>query len=191
MPRFWSTLSTIPISLALWISPIHAPVRPVVAGPGIPPAIHKPKTPPKATHRSRKTIAIPTKPKHSRRFRRRVGWLARIIQAEAGDQSFNARLAVGDVVLNRMRSGIFPDSIRGVILQAGQFSTVSFGTFFSAIPTTRDRQIARFALKGWNIVPHALYFFSLPLPAGSWMYGLPDCQAHDAMWFCAAPSSAS
>ena len=120
---------------------------------------------------------------------KRRHWLAQLVQAEAGDQTFYAKLAVADVVVNRIKSMIFPSSLLGVILQPGQFSTVSNGTFYDAIPTQSDLVAAKFALAGWNIVPNRLYFFSYPLPSNSWMYSLTNCVWYDQMDFCSGPSS--
>jgi len=73
----------------------------------------------------------------------RTTWLAKIVQAEAGDQPFVAQLAVAAVVLNRIRSGVFPRHVLSVILQPGQFQPVSNGTFFAAIPTPQALQAAQ------------------------------------------------
>jgi len=122
------------------------------------------------------------------RLAKRRRWLAQLVQAEAGDQTFYTKLAVADVVVNRMNSTVFPSSLLGVILQPGQFSTVSNGTFYDAVPTKSDLVAAESALSGWNIVPNRLYFFSYPLPTNSWMYSLTNCVWHDQMAFCSGSS---
>ena len=175
-------LAVLPFSVILVGSPLaHTAQAPSLSGPPVVAARRarekKAKRQPAAARRQPSVVV-----------KRRTRWLARIIQAEAGDQSFNTRLAVGDVVLNRVRSGTFPASVRAVILQPGQFQPVATGTFFSVLPTARDRQIARFALQGWNIVPQALYFFNPSLYAGGWMNGLTACVGHGQMLFCAGPS---
>lgn len=53
-----------------------------------------------------------------------VTLLAAVIQCEAGGESYAGKVAVGSVVMNRVRSGAYPSSITGVIYQSGQFSTV-------------------------------------------------------------------
>ena len=55
--------------------------------------------------------------------------LAALIECEAGGESYTGKVAVGAVVLNRVRSGSFPNSISEVIYQSGQFSPVSSGKF--------------------------------------------------------------
>jgi N-acetylmuramoyl-L-alanine amidase len=114
----------------------------------------------------------------------RIQWLGRLIQAEAGNQPFLVRLCVGDVVLNRMQAAGFPHHLRQVILQPGQFSSVSNGTFAQAVPTPQTIRAAENALNGWNPVPTALYFFNPSLPHSAWMNTLTNCHPLGAMVFC-------
>ena len=53
--------------------------------------------------------------------------LGAIIQCEAGGESYDGKLAVGSVVINRVKSSYFPNSVSGVIYQSGQFSPVASG----------------------------------------------------------------
>jgi len=185
MVRLRSIIAVLPLSLVLAASPLAQTAKaPSVSGPPVViPARQGRRPKPKKAKRQ----PIVAKRHPSAVVQRRTRWLARIVQAESGDQSFNAKLAVADVVLNRVRSGLFPASVRAVILQPSQFQPVATGTFFSAIPTATDWRVARFALQGWDIVPQALYFFNPALYAGGWMNGLQDCAAHGQMLFCAGP----
>lgn len=86
--------------------------------------------------------------------------LAAIIQCEAGGESYEGKLAVGSVVLNRVSSSHFPNTIAGVIYQGGQFSPVASGRFASvraAGANASCRQAAGEVLNG-NITIGALYF---------------------------------
>lgn len=86
--------------------------------------------------------------------------LAAIIQCEAGGESYEGKLAVGSVVLNRVRSSHFPNTIAGVIYQGGQFSPVASGRFASVLAAGANascRQAAGEVLGG-NITIGALYF---------------------------------
>ena len=89
-------------------------------------------------------------------------WLARIIWAEAGNQSFTGQLAVGNVVLNRVndRSGRFPDDIYGVIFQTNQFQPTDNGTIYND-PTPECWAAAKLALEGARPVDDCLYFAAL------------------------------
>ena len=58
--------------------------------------------------------------------------LAQLVHAEAGNQSLYGKRLVADVVLNRVRSPLFPDTVEEVIFQEGQFSVVNNGEFIKA-----------------------------------------------------------
>ena len=98
-------------------------------------------------------------------------WLARIIHAESGGEALEGQIAVGNVVLNRVASGDFPDSIPGVIFDdenGVQFEPVSNGTVANA-PTELSLEAARRVLSGENTVGNALYFFAPALSQGTWI----------------------
>lgn len=98
-------------------------------------------------------------------------WLSRIIHAESGGEALEGQIAVGNVVLNRVSSGDFPDSIPGVIFDAEngvQFEPVSNGSVTKE-PTELSQEAARRALSGENTAGDALYFFAPALSQGSWI----------------------
>lgn len=86
-------------------------------------------------------------------------WLARIIWAEAGNQSFTGKLAVGNVVMNRVNDPrtTFPDDIYGVIFQTNQFQPTDNGTIYNN-PTESCWIAAKLALEGADPVGDCLYF---------------------------------
>lgn len=114
----------------------------------------------------------------------RVRLLARLIQAEAGDQSYATEVAVGAVVVNRTKSPVFPHRLLAVITQPRQFSVVSAGTFALARPTIRAWRAAQAALAGVDPAPGALYFYNPVLPHVAWMNGLQGCRTVGALRFC-------
>lgn len=59
--------------------------------------------------------------------------LPALIECEAGGESYTGMVAVGAVVVNRVNSGSFPNSVSGVIYQSGQFTPVATGTFQSVL----------------------------------------------------------
>lgn len=86
--------------------------------------------------------------------------LSTIIYCEAGNQSYEGQLAVGSVILNRVASSSFPNSISGVIYQSGQFSPVASGRFAHALAAglgSRCVSAAREVLNGRRYVD-CLYF---------------------------------
>lgn len=92
-----------------------------------------------------------------------LAMLAALIECEAGGESYTGKVAVGAVVLNRVRSGSFPNDIAGVIYQSGQFSPVSSGKFQSVLSRGARSdcyEAAAAALAGENPVANCLYFNS-------------------------------
>lgn len=98
-------------------------------------------------------------------------WLSRIIHAESGGEALEGQIAVGNVVLNRVSSEDFPDSIPAVIFDGEngvQFEPVSNGTVAKE-PTELSQEAARRVLDGENTVGDALYFFAPALSQGTWI----------------------
>ncbi|MFG3611460.1 cell wall hydrolase [Rummeliibacillus stabekisii] len=93
--------------------------------------------------------------------------LAQLVHAEAGSESFSGKVAVASVVLNRVESSKFPDSISGVIYQGGQFTPASTGAINNT-PTESDYRAARAALAGTDTSGGALYFYNPSAAGGSW-----------------------
>lgn len=86
--------------------------------------------------------------------------LAKIIYAEARGESYDGKVAVGAVVLNRVRSTKYPNNIRDVIFARNQFSPVSDGSYYSARPSESEYQAARDALNGVDPTNGALTFYA-------------------------------
>ncbi|MFZ5632780.1 MAG: LysM peptidoglycan-binding domain-containing protein [Bacillota bacterium] len=89
--------------------------------------------------------------------------LARIITAEADDQSYETKVAVGAVVLNRVASPLFPNTIRGVVYQVDsggryQFEPVLNG-WINRPPSEEAIKAAQDALNGWDPTNGALFFW--------------------------------
>jgi len=84
--------------------------------------------------------------------------LARVISAGAGDGSYAAQVAVGAVILNRIASPEFPDSLTAVIYQPGAFACVQDFSFLQT-PSAAARRAARDALNGIDPTGGALYYY--------------------------------
>lgn len=95
-------------------------------------------------------------------------WLARIIQAEAGGVSMESKIAVGTVVLNRVESPKFPNTIYDVIFQKNQFSPVKSGSIYKT-PSEDSYEAARRCLEGERTDRRILYFMMTKYAPGSWM----------------------
>ncbi len=100
-----------------------------------------------------------------------VYWLSRIISAEAGGEPLRGKIAVGDVILNRVRSSMYPNTIYGVIFDrryGTQFSPVSFGTIYNT-PTRESVIAAKLCLDGACISKDTLFFMNPRIATTNWI----------------------
>lgn len=98
-------------------------------------------------------------------------WLSRIIAAESRGESLRGQIAVGNVVLNRVESPKFPDTVREVIFDrrdAVQFEPVENGTVYDD-PDAQSVLAARLALGGAREVGTCMYFYAPALSQGLWI----------------------
>jgi len=98
-------------------------------------------------------------------------WLSRIISAESRGEPMEGQIAVGNVVLNRVASDEFPDTIPGVIfdrVDAVQFEPVENGTVYDA-PTEASVEAAMRVLDGEVTVDDVMYFYAPALSQGVWI----------------------
>lgn len=101
-----------------------------------------------------------------------IYWLARIIEAEAGGEPYKGKVAVGNVILNRVNSKNFPNTIYNVIFEyygsIPQFSPVADGTIYNT-PSQESINAAKDAINGIRPVGNSTYFFNPSKAAGSWI----------------------
>jgi N-acetylmuramoyl-L-alanine amidase len=98
-------------------------------------------------------------------------WLSRIISAESQGESLSGQIAVGNVVLNRVKSDEFPDTIYSVIFDdrwGGQFAPVRNGTIYNT-PTAQSVVAAKLCLEGANTAGNSLYFLAPALTQNHWI----------------------
>ena len=88
-----------------------------------------------------------------------LDWLARLVWAEAEGEPYQGQVAVAAVILNRVRHPSFPNTIRGVIFQPGQFETVQNGRIYRPAPQIALRA-AQDAVNGWDPSYGAIFFFN-------------------------------
>lgn len=84
-------------------------------------------------------------------------WMSRVITAEAGNQSLEGQIAVGNVVMNRVASSRFASTVKSVIFQEGQFDPVRSGGIYCT-PFDSCVVAAKLALEDCNVVGNALFF---------------------------------
>ncbi len=98
--------------------------------------------------------------------------LARIISAEARGEPYKGQVAVGAVVLNRVRHPSFPATVAGVVYQNGAFSALQDGQFDQPI-TAEAYKAAQDALNGWDPSGGAIYYYNPAKTTYSWIYSRP------------------
>ncbi len=100
-----------------------------------------------------------------------IFWLARIIQAESLGESLLGKIGVGSVVMNRVKSPLYPNTIYGVIFDRNygvQFSPILNGTIYNT-PNFQSRLAAMICLEGFSISDRALFFLEPRLATSSWI----------------------
>ena len=110
---------------------------------------------------------------HADRFYRadEVLWLSRIIHAEAQGEPILGKIAVGNVVLNRVRSPYYPNTIYGVIFDRKygvQFSPILNGTIYNT-PNFNSTLAAKICLEGVDVSDGAFFFLAPHLATSSWI----------------------
>lgn len=101
-----------------------------------------------------------------------VNLLAKLIYGEARGESYTGQVAVGAVVMNRVRSSSFPNTISGVIYQSGAFDVVSDGQINLA-PNSTAIKAAQDALNGWDPSYGAIYYFNPATATNKWIWSRP------------------
>ena len=98
--------------------------------------------------------------------------LARLVYGEARGEPYKGQVAVAAVVLNRMKSSKFPNSMSGVIYQSGAFSVVSDGQI-NLSPDETAIKAARDAMNGWDPTNGCLYYYNPAKTTNQWMLSKP------------------
>ena len=95
--------------------------------------------------------------------------LARLVSGEARGEPYIGQVAVAAVVLNRVRSDEFPDTVSGVIFQPGAFDAVWDGQF-DMTPTDSAIRAARDAMNGWDPTGGCTYYYNPATATNSWIW---------------------
>ena len=109
--------------------------------------------------------------------------LAKVIAAEARGESYTGQVAVGAVILNRVESSSFPDTVSGVVYQKGAFSCVTDSNW-KVEPTAEARKAAQDAINGWDPSGGALYYYNPAKTSNKWIRTRPVITTIGAHVFC-------
>lgn len=101
-----------------------------------------------------------------------VQLLAKVISAEARGEPYEGQVAVGAVVLNRVASPSFPNSVSGVVYQPGAFSAVTDSNWSAAV-TNSAKSAAQDAINGWDPTGGALYYYNPAKTSNQWIRTRP------------------
>ena len=100
-----------------------------------------------------------------------VYWLSRIINSESGAEPFKGKIAVGNVVLNRVNSSLFPNTVYEVIFDkkyGTQFSPTVIGTIYKE-PNNDSVIAAKICLEGYSLNNKILYFMNPDIATNNWI----------------------
>ena len=95
--------------------------------------------------------------------------LAKTIYAEGRGEPYTGQVAIGAVVLNRVRNSAFPNTISGVIYQKHAFTAVTDGQI-NLTPNETAMRAARDAINGWDPTGGALYYYNPAVATSSWIF---------------------
>lgn len=99
--------------------------------------------------------------------------LAKVIYSEARGEPYEGQVAVGAVVMNRIQSPQFPDTIEGVVFQPGAFTAVADGQYW-LVPNRTAYLAALDAVRGWDPSRGSLYYFNPDTATSAWIWTRPQ-----------------
>lgn len=101
-----------------------------------------------------------------------INLLSHLIYGEARGEPYTGQVAVGAVIMNRVKSSSFPNSIAGVIYQRGAFDAVSDGQI-NMSPDSTAKKAAQDAYNGWDPSYGAIYYFNPSTATNKWIWSRP------------------
>ena len=114
-----------------------------------------------------------------------VQLMARAINGEARGEPYEGQVAVGAVILNRVKDSRFPNSISGVIYQSGAFTAVSDGQINAPISEgSTVYKAAQDAMNGWDPTGGCVYYFNPATATNKWIWSRPLVKTIGKHRFC-------
>lgn len=111
--------------------------------------------------------------------------MARAINGEARGEPYEGQVAVGAVILNRVKSSQFPNTIAGVIYQSGAFTAVADGQINQPISEgSTVYKAARDAMNGWDPTGGCIYYFNPATATNKWIWSRPIVKTIGKHRFC-------
>ena len=111
--------------------------------------------------------------------------MARAINGEARGEPYEGQVAVGAVILNRVKSSQFPNTIAGVIYQSGAFTAVADGQINQPIAENSTvYKAAQDAMNGWDPTGGCIYYFNPNTATNKWIWSRPVVKTIGKHRFC-------
>lgn len=111
--------------------------------------------------------------------------MARAINGEARGEPYEGQVAVGAVILNRVKSSKFPNTIAGVIYQSGAFTAVADGQINAPISEgSTVYKAAQDAKNGWDPTGGCIYYFNPATATNKWIWSRPLVKTIGKHRFC-------
>jgi N-acetylmuramoyl-L-alanine amidase len=109
--------------------------------------------------------------------------MARAVYGEARGEAYIGQVAIAAVILNRVQSASFPNTIAGVIYEPGAFTAVADGQINLA-PNENAKKAVLDAINGWDPTGEAIYYFNPDTATSSWIWSRPQIKKIGKHIFC-------
>jgi len=109
--------------------------------------------------------------------------ISNAVYGESRGEPYEGQVAVAAVILNRVESSSFPNTVSGVIFQPGAFTAVADGQIWLTPNKTAEKAVMD-ALNGWDPTGNALYYFNPATATSKWIWGRPQIKQIGKHIFC-------
>lgn len=109
--------------------------------------------------------------------------LANAVYGEARGESYEGQVAVAAVILNRVQSATFPNTVAGVVFEPRAFTAVADGQIYLT-PNETAKEAVLDAINGWDPSGNALYYFNPETATSSWIWSRPQIKQIGKHIFC-------
>ncbi|MBY0122567.1 spore cortex-lytic enzyme [Bacillus sp. S/N-304-OC-R1] len=109
--------------------------------------------------------------------------MANAVYGESRGEPYTGQVAVAAVILNRLNSATFPNTISGVIFEPGAFTAVADGQIWLT-PNERAKEAVIDAINGWDPTGNALYYFNPDTATSAWIWSRPQIKRIGKHIFC-------
>src|SRR5690606_27432290 len=112
-----------------------------------------------------------------------INLMANAVYGEARGEPYEGQVAIAAVILNRLKSPIFPDTVSGIIFEPRAFTAVADGQIWLTPDETAKRAVLD-AINGWDPSGNALYYFNPETATSPWIWTRPQIKRIGTHIFC-------